>query len=411
MVNLYALLGIPLSATVAEIEAALARYRQQSGADARVVEGVRSWLLNPAVRLRYDQKLREFLGNGDAIPQVEPPPPPVTPASAAMPPSPPVMPPPFQGARSTPPPPPPQSPPAAAATAYSEEDWQEAALGYRNTDYYREAFARVGAGAHSWNWAAFFGGFVWLLYRAMPGRAAASVVLPWVSLMAATFIAVVLRNVVGGAAVLVVWLWLALWLLLRLVWLPRRANAWYQQTVQEKIARARRSGGAGEAQMQRLVRQPALSTAAPWIVCLALPVLCLPFIGIMAAIALPAYQNYVGRSQVAIVMKAMEPVRTTMMQAQQNGAPLSEQTLEPLKAQLLSNPYISAARLDGDGEIEVELSPRSIKRLQSRHLVWRKMADGQWLCGSEDMPPVFLPAQCRAMAMPAGVPDGSQQSQ
>lgn len=48
------------------------------------------------------------------------------------------------------------------------EGWAEECISSKSVEYYEKAFDRLDkTGKHTWNWAAFFGGITWLLYRKM----------------------------------------------------------------------------------------------------------------------------------------------------------------------------------------------------------------------------------------------------
>jgi len=170
-------------------------------------------------------------------------------------------------------------------------EYVEAAIGPRNADYYLRKFERFGSGGGyaSWNWPAFFVPFLWMLYRKM-----------WLWAILYFFATPFVLSLVFGTlfvvlpettAALVGW---TLWLVGIFIVLPMFANALYYHTCQARIAEAKRYRVERRRQLERLWNMGGTSNVA-WIVALVLPV---PFVGILAAIAIPAYQDYTIRAQV-----------------------------------------------------------------------------------------------------------------
>jgi type IV pilus assembly protein PilA len=185
-----------------------------------------------------------------------------------------------------------ERPPEQPAPDRGDEEYVEAALGPRNTDYYLKRFDRfaAGGGFASWNWPAFFVPFLWMLYRKMWG-VAAFYFLATPFLLGLLF-AILLAVLPGPAAAAVGWI---IYLAAVFVALPMYANALYYRTVQGRVAEAKRYRVERRRQLERLWNMGGTSNAA-WVVALLLPV---PMIGILAAVSIPAYQDYTTRAQVS----------------------------------------------------------------------------------------------------------------
>jgi hypothetical protein len=187
--------------------------------------------------------------------------------------------------------------PLAAATAVGppdrgDDEYVEAAIGPRNTEYYLRKFARFGSGGGyaSWNWPAFFVPLFWMLYRKMWLWAALYFfATPFVFVMLFSILFITLPET---AAAVVGW---TIELAAVFVVLPMYANALYYHTVQGRIVEAKSRPVERRRQLERLWNEGGTSNAA-WVVLLLVPV---PIIGILAAIAIPAYQDYTIRAQVS----------------------------------------------------------------------------------------------------------------
>jgi len=171
-------------------------------------------------------------------------------------------------------------------------EYVEAAIGPRNTDFYLRKFERFGSGGGyvSWNWPAFFVPLMWMLYRKMWLWAALYFfVLPIALTLLFAILFAVLPETTAAA---VGW---STWLAVIFIAIPMYANALYYRTCQGRIAEAKRYRVERRRQLERLWNMGGTSNVALILVFI-LPV---PFIGILAAIAIPAYQDYTIRAQVS----------------------------------------------------------------------------------------------------------------
>jgi hypothetical protein len=159
------------------------------------------------------------------------------------------------------------------------------AIGEKNQDYYLskfEDFDDKGPGLHaSWNWAAFFFSAFWALYRKMYAW--------FFALWAIATVATVLLKVPNpqiqqgvGIGYIVCFLGFGAY-----------ANALYHRKVKSQIAAAQKSSPDASRVSRRLSASGGVNKWVA-IVCGAVPV-----IGIVAAVALPAYQDYTKRQAVA----------------------------------------------------------------------------------------------------------------
>lgn len=169
----------------------------------------------------------------------------------------------------------------------------EAAIGERNQNYYInkfEDFDDKGPGLHaSWNWAAFFFTGFWALYRKMYGWFFAW----WFIATVGTIFGKVPNSQIQSVVGLIT--------LASLFGFSAYANSLYHRKVKAKIAAAQKSNSDASRVSRRL---SAASGVNKWV-----PIVCgaVPVIGVLAAIALPAYQDYTKRQATSVNQAVKEP--------------------------------------------------------------------------------------------------------
>ena len=131
-------------------------------------------------------------------------------------------------------------------------------------------------------------------------------------------------------------------------------------------------------------------------------------IGILAAIAIPQYQNYIARSQVTRVMAETTNVKTAIEDCLLNGK-TDEQcfigwTVSNLVAAGNTN-NTSTAKNPGQGglkitygqtaKIEATFGGNAAAKLGTKKLAWSRDTEGTWTCAT-DVDTKFRPAGCTA---------------
>ncbi|MCZ6616499.1 MAG: DUF2628 domain-containing protein [Gammaproteobacteria bacterium] len=172
----------------------------------------------------------------------------------------------------------------------------EVAIGDNNTNYYIRYLENAGEDSWtpSWHWPAFFVTSGWLLYRKLW--------LAWflyffalpVALIFAGVITVALGETFGAIAQTVISL------VCYFVLMPMFANALYARKLRRLVATAAVHSDNREKRIQWLATHG--GTSLIWMVVLIFPVV----IGILAAVALPAYQDYIISSNTAKVISHYE---------------------------------------------------------------------------------------------------------
>ena len=138
------------------------------------------------------------------------------------------------------------------------------------------------------------------------------------------------------------------------------------------------------------------SKAKTWLWISVIPGFLIPVIGILAAIALPAYQDYTSRAKVAEAMVAASSVRTgyTEFVAEHHAWPSAENLTELSAAQA---PGKHSIDIDAEHNIEITLEGKGDIAGKTILLV-PQVSDSTiagWTCTAGTMPAKYLPASCR----------------
>jgi type IV pilus assembly protein PilA len=226
----------------------------------------------------------------------------------------------------------------------------------------------------------------------------------------------VLAAALGGSGLLIA---LGLWAALRLVVLPLFANVLYYGVVKKRIADAKRRADRVR-QLKYLDREGGTSSVA--IVVLVL--LLFPGVGgvgMLAAIAIPAYQDYIVRAQTVEGFELAEPVQAAFLQAfNATGNVPSDLVAAGLPPDRIEGKYVDSVDLR-DGRIDIRYGHEANVRLAGRvvSLTPYEARDGAktsivWRCGQAPAPkgatraladyqpgdlavdwPAWLPSYCR----------------
>jgi Tfp pilus assembly major pilin PilA len=286
-------------------------------------------------------------------------------------------------------------------SSQSEELYRHA-VGERKAGYYVPLFYRFEQGSSrvSWNWPALFVTFFWLLYRRMYGLAFGYLLL-W------PIVLVVLLGVTTlllGPAVAGVLYWL-LALAAQFVVAPMFANAVYHWHVKRRIERLAAAAPSHEALVQRVIGQAA--TAGAPVVVGAVVVYSFAIGGILAAIALPAYQDYTIRAQVSEGLALAAPVKASIASAY--SASGNWPPAELIADAQATGRYVS--RIDvSDGAILIHYGNAANRILAGRTLSLHPIANDdqvEWSCGyaaganvtQTNVAPKYLPSACRQPAV------------
>lgn len=281
------------------------------------------------------------------------------------------------------------------------EELYRAAVGASKAGYYVPLFQRFdqpGASRISWNWPAFFVSFFWMLYRRMYLLALAYFfLLPAALATLSTIVSALFGPFAAGAA------YLAL-LLAQLIAVPMFANALYHRHIRDRIRSLAFGAPSHEAIVQRLVGSS--SGGAPAVVAVA-AVVGVMFIGVLAAIAIPAYQDYTIRAQVVEGLNLSARLQTSLAQSYAAAgnwpADLASAGLDGAD---YAGHYVSDMDVSG-GVILIHYGNAAHRTIAGRTLSLSPTTstDGsvEWVCGyaagggatATDIPPKYLPSLCR----------------
>jgi type IV pilus assembly protein PilA len=130
-------------------------------------------------------------------------------------------------------------------------------------------------------------------------------------------------------------------------------------------------------------------------------------IGILAAIAIPAYQNYIGRAEAATGLAAIAPLKTAVEDAYAQGLPDASITLTQLGTSGSASPLggisIPATWSGGAGDILFTFgtgaagntTANSGPKTSTKKITLTRDTGGTWTC-TTDLDPQFRPRNCTA---------------
>ena len=124
-------------------------------------------------------------------------------------------------------------------------------------------------------------------------------------------------------------------------------------------------------------------------------------IGILAAIALPLYQNYIASSQVTRVVGETGSLKTVVETCMLNGRTTTTGTgaceLGATKSNLMTDIPAVTMNENNTASIVGTFGGSAATALTSKKVVWTRSADGSWAC-STDADEKYRPAGCTATA-------------
>lgn len=132
---------------------------------------------------------------------------------------------------------------------------------------------------------------------------------------------------------------------------------------------------------------------------------CFLVVPILAAIAIPAYQNYLVRTQVSEGMVLAEGAKVAITEYDSNRGAFPRNNAEAGLAapSSIAGKYVSSVTVgtlrDGTGGIEVDFSDTANSVLHGKHLllVAQPQADGtlEWSCADSTVAAKYMPSSCR----------------
>jgi Tfp pilus assembly major pilin PilA len=266
------------------------------------------------------------------------------------------------------------------------DDLMSAFLGPKNVGFYKRAFAKIesGGGNVGWHWPACLVTWFWLAYRKM-----------WAWFFGYWLLWPIIVGVVAGLAglvheslVYVVYI-AGLWVVP-----PLFANALYHRHALGKIAKAQQVGGDPSAQALEAARLGGTSN----VVVILIPAIII-LAGILAAIAIPAYQDYTIRAQVSEGLNLASGAKAAVTEYYQDtqSAPASNAQAGLAAPAEISGMYTSSVAVY-DGEVVITYGNNAHQVISGNELnLVPQVANGrlEWQCYSETIAAKHLPAACR----------------
>ena len=121
-------------------------------------------------------------------------------------------------------------------------------------------------------------------------------------------------------------------------------------------------------------------------------------IGVLAAIALPVYQDYTTRAKSSEVLLSMSGVKvalTERIQTVPTGGLLTAKEIQDIKGSAGSSKYVNGVDFYAMAGYADVISTVSINSAEGHIYLYTRDAGGSWVCGSTDYPVKYLPASCR----------------
>lgn len=282
---------------------------------------------------------------------------------------------------------------------YSNKDYYEAFIGEKNQHYYLQKFQqfdRDGKTSLTWHWPAFFVAFYWMLYRKMWLNAFLYFISPYIALVAGGIVIAMLGAVLGEHAASSLGVLLVTVFYIGIFVVPAMyANTWYYNHARKKIAETEIYANNPQKRFGILAGRGGTSSILLFIL-LFFGVFMM--IGMLAAVAIPAYQGYVNKSKnlqaYMIGKQASDAVGDYYLQHHKAPASLADTSFHsslPKTVQDVSFDYQA-------GVVVVEMPSLSADDTSPKLIFTPHLQGSQqvvWTCSSEAIPPRQLPKDCQ----------------
>jgi len=278
---------------------------------------------------------------------------------------------------------------AAPAAAPSTPEGQrqadyEAAIG-PNSGYYLKYFEQFdnGESKASWHWPAFFVNSWWCLYRKMWLPGILLLVWPWILAM----VLGILFGIAQPPVPVMVGVWLVL-LITPYILMPIYANSLYWRHINTLIQRLPGSiASVPDKRIARLERNGGTGVGPMIAVMVGGGFLFIMIVGILAAIAIPAHQDYTIRSQVTEGLNLASSVKAEVAEYYAQNKSWPEQA--NLGNEPPSGKFVTEVVASG-GSVVITYGNAVNQQLQGQRLAILPGVDAQgnivWACGNQSLP-------------------------
>ena len=120
-------------------------------------------------------------------------------------------------------------------------------------------------------------------------------------------------------------------------------------------------------------------------------------IGILAAIALPSYQDYVAKSQAASALAELSPLKTQFELAVNEGKTPSLTATDAgyIGQTAGGGSYCTVSLLASNGGIQCTMKNGNATKINGKTLTYNRSADGVWTCAADaGLEAKFKPGKC-----------------
>jgi Tfp pilus assembly protein PilE len=282
---------------------------------------------------------------------------------------------------------------SAAADGFSSMDeYYKAAVGPKNQDYYLNCFSgfdNKGKTGVTWNWPSFLVTFYWLLYRKMWLNALVYFFLPYLLVILFGIIAVVM----GDSSGVLIGTGYLLYLAAIFILIPMYANALYYRHCKKIISEVRASSQDTQRQLGELSGKGGTSNI---VLIFVLIFVFVAIIGILAAIAIPAYQDYTTKAR-TVQAVTFGKTATDSVANFYNLHQAIPNSLEESDFALSLPPSVKALSFNSQNGTVTVTVEGAVVNGKSILFVPSLDAGNQliWTCMSEEIQDRYLPQECR----------------
>ena len=233
--------------------------------------------------------------------------------------------------------------------------------------------------------------FYWLLYRKMWLNAFLYWISPYVLMVPFFVVVALLGDEDAGVAVFAAGyvLYIAAFMLLP----PLFGDALYYRHCKAKIAEAKQAGGSPERQLGELAGKGGTSNVAIFIL---LGFGLLMMLAVLAAIAIPAYQDYTVRAKIAQGLETAAEAKLAVAETYAATGAVPADNAQAGYVFEAAAPEVRDIRIEPGGVVRVRMAVDPING-GSIVLEPSEGADGavEWRCYSPDIEGRYLPSTCR----------------
>lgn len=281
---------------------------------------------------------------------------------------------------------------AKVVVQVAPEEFYKAVIGPKNQAYYLNQFARFDGHektSATWHWPALFVAFYWMLYRKMWLNAFLYFMAPYLALMVLALVV----GFAGKSGAMVAGLGYGLFTIAMFALPAMYANALYYKHCKEMIAEVQASSKRVERNLGQLAGKGGTSGV---VLILVLVMVFFGVIGILAAIAIPAYQDYTTRARTAqAVTVGKDAANAVANYYTKNQQVPVDMVTAGFNAVLPDS--IKAIHVDNqDGTVTITMAKAPIA---DKSILLLPSMDASknitWQCMSKDIVAKYLPKDCR----------------